>query len=122
MRARLARGISVAGVAWLAIAGTACSGSKSAGSVACDNPVSTTSVAVIDYAFNPACTAASAGATLTVKDTGAIPHTFTITGTSINVPIAVGESKQVPLTGLAPGVYEVVCTLHPQMKGALKVG
>src|SRR6478672_8267153 len=121
MRARLARGISVAGIAWLAVAGTGCSRSTPTSSAPCDNPVSTTSVTVVDYAFNPTCIAAASGATLTIKDTGAIPHTFTVTGTSINVPIAVGETKQVALTGLPPGTYQVVCTLHPQMKGALKV-
>ncbi len=111
----------MAGLAALTVAGTACSESKTPALVACDHPVSTTSVSLVDYAFNPGCASAASGATLTVKDTGAIPHTFTVKGTSIDVPVAVGETKQVPLTGLAPGTYEVVCTLHPQMKGALKV-
>ena len=108
-------------VAVLGLAGPACS-SKSPEPVACPSPVSSTTVTVVDYAFDPMCTGASPGATLTVKNTGAIPHTFTVTGTSIDVPLAVGETKQVPLTGLAAGTYAVVCTLHPQMRGSLKVG
>jgi plastocyanin len=122
MRAGDGRWIAVVCAAAFAIAGTACGGSSSGGSVACDQPVSTSSVAVVDYAFNPSCTAAASGATLTIKDTGLIAHTFTVKGTSIDVPIASGETKQVPLTGIAAGTYQVVCTLHPTMTGALKVG
>jgi plastocyanin len=122
MRTGAGRWIAVACVVVFVIAGTACGGSKSGGSVACATPVSTTSVTIVDYAFNPSCTAATSGATLTLKDTGAIAHTFTVHGTSIDVAIASGETKQVPLTGIAPGTYEVVCTLHPTMTGALRVG
>ena len=121
MRTRTHRWIALTGVAVLAIALPACSGSKSP-SVTCTDPVSTTSVAIVDYAFNPGCTAATSDATLTLKDTGLIAHTFTVHGTSIDVTIAPGETKQVPLTGIAAGTYQVVCTLHPNMTGALKIG
>ena len=108
-------------VAVLGLSGTACS-SNSPQPAVCASPVSSTSVTAVDYAFDPVCTGESLGATLTVKNTGAIPHTFTVTGTSIDVPLAVGETTQVPLTGLAAGTYAVVCTIHPEMRGSLKVG
>ena len=115
------RSAAITLVAVLCLAGPACS-SSSPQPVACASPVSSTTVTVVDYAFNPVCTAAAPGATLTVENTGSIPHTFTVTGTSIDVPISVGETKQVPLTGVAAGTYAVVCRLHPQMLGSLKVG
>lgn len=108
-------------VAVLGLAAPACS-SGSPQPVACPSPVSSTTVTIVDFAFDPACTAASSAATLTVENTGAVPHDFTVPGTSISVPLGVGETTQVPLTGLAAGTYEVVCTIHPDMRGSLKVG
>jgi plastocyanin len=111
---------SILAIACLALLGAGCS-SSSPESVSCANPVSATTVKLVDYAFDPGCTQAAPGATLTIMDTGAIPHTFTVTGTSVDVAVAAGESKQVMLTGLAAGTYEVVCKLHNEMRGSLKI-
>ena len=100
---------------------TACSSSPAA-PAACANPVSTTTVTMADFSFTPACVAAAPGATLTITNAGAVPHTFTVTGTSVNVTVAAGQSTQTPLTGVAAGTYKVLCTIHPNMVGTLKVG
>ena len=103
------------------MAGAGCSSSAPT-SVSCPSPISTTTVTLADFSFTPACTAAASGATLTIKNAGIVPHTFTVTGTSIDVPVAERQSAQVTLSGLAPGTYQVVCRFHPNMKGSLKVG
>lgn len=105
----------------LAAFGVGCS-SSSAKPASCTDAVSTSTVTLADFSFTPACTAATAGATLTITNAGALPHTFTVSGTSVNVLVQNGETKDLPLTGLAPGTYPVVCSLHPQMTGSLKIG
>lgn len=112
---------SAALIAVLMLLGAGCS-SDAPGPVSCANPVTATTVMLVDYAFDPACTATTPRATLTIIDSGSLPHTFTVTGTSIDVVVAAGERTQVTLDDLAPGIFEVVCTLHAQMRGAIKVG
>jgi plastocyanin len=104
------------------VSGSACSRSNASGPVPCVNPVTTTVVTLADFSFTPSCTAAAPGATLSITDAGAIPHTFTVKGTSVDVTIAAGETKQVTLMGVAAGTYAVVCRFHPNMVGSLKVG
>lgn len=112
--------LAFAGVLVL-LSGSACSSSNSAGPVPCVSPVTTTIVTLADFSFTPSCTAAAPGATLSITDAGAIPHTFTVKGTSVNVTLSAGETKQVALSGLAPGTYRVVCLFHPTMQGGLRV-
>jgi len=114
--------LSVPLVAALAIMGGSGCSSKSAAPVSCPSPVSTTSIVIADFSFTPSCTAAAPGASLSIKNSGVIPHTYTVRGTSIDVMLAAGQSTQVTLSGVAPGTYSVVCTIHPNMMGSLKVG
>jgi plastocyanin len=100
--------------------GAACSHGSSAPS--CPNPASTTKVTMVDFAFEPGCVAVSKGATVTVTNRGAVTHTYTVKGTDVSVRIDSGHTQPVSLDGIAPGTYTVVCTIHPQMVGALKVG
>jgi plastocyanin len=74
-----------------------------------------------DFAFEPACIGASTGSTIALENTGSTLHTFTITGTAIDEKLDAGENGQVALTGIAPGMYAVVCTVHPQMTATLQV-
>lgn len=115
------RKVSVALIVAFASLVTACSSGKPE-PTPCTSPVSTTTVTLADYSFIPGCTAAPTGSTLTVTDGGSEAHTFTVKGTSIDVIVASGETTQVPLTGVPAGTYQVICTIHPQMLGALQVG
>ena len=112
-------------LACLLVAATACSGSDdgatAGGSTECDQSVAASSIALTDVAFEPSCIEAAAGASLELRNTGALPHTFTLPDTSVNVEVADGETSTVQLTGLPAGTYDVVCTLHPQMKASLTV-
>ncbi|MGZ5345298.1 MAG: cupredoxin domain-containing protein [Actinomycetota bacterium] len=104
----------------LALGGlAACSGSNEA---VCENPVSTTSVEMADFSYDPSCTAAPADATLTISNVGKVPHTFTVSDTHAAVDVAAGESGTLDLAGVAPGTYRVFCTYHPNMEAALRVG
>jgi plastocyanin len=88
---------------------------------ACDNPTPTTTVELKDFSFAPTCVQAQAGATLTLNDTGSTAHTFTVKGTGVDVQVSSGGTAQASLDGVAPGIYRVVCTIHPEMVGALRV-
>jgi plastocyanin len=100
---------------------TACSSSDGGGAPSCDAPTQTTTVDMQNLAFAPACVSATANDTLSLVNHDQAPHTFTVTGTSINVNIDGGQTSQAALTGLAPGTYTVTCTYHPTMTEVLKV-
>jgi plastocyanin len=99
---------------------SACS-SNDGGAAACDSPTQTTTVDMQNLAFAPACVSATANDTLSLVNHDQAPHTFTVTGTSINVNIDGGQTSQASLTGLAPGTYSVTCTYHPTMTEVLRV-
>jgi plastocyanin len=104
----------------LVVGGAACGHGSSAPS--CPNPTSTTTVTMVDFAFVPTCVAVGKGATVTLTNHGAVTHTFTVKGTNVSVRVISGRTQHVSLNGIAPGTYTVVCLIHPQMVGALKVG
>jgi len=96
-----------------------CSGSKAPASCTPSGPTQT--VQLQDFDFSPSCIGAPAGTRLTLQNTGAAPHTFTINDTPIDQQVDPGAGGEVTLTGLAPGTYPVICTIHPQMKATLVV-
>jgi plastocyanin len=80
-----------------------------------------TSIELVDFAFEPLCVEASGGDVLSLTNSGDAPHTFTVTQVDLNVDLDAGETGEANLTGVAPGLYAVTCTFHPQMVGALKI-
>jgi plastocyanin len=103
----------------LCVGAASCSGSKAAASCTPSGP--TQSIEMKDFAFVPTCIGAPAGTRLTLQNTGAAPHTFTINGTPVNTKVDPGSGAEVSLQGLAAGTYPVVCTIHPQMSAMLVV-
>jgi plastocyanin len=87
----------------------------------CSAPTATTRVEMKDFAYVPTCVSASAGSTLTLQNTGATPHTFTVQNSDDSVDVAAGETGTLDIADLSSGTYEVICTYHPQMKAALRV-
>ncbi len=104
----------------LLVAGVGCS--KGSSPATCQDPTRASSVELKDFAYSPVCTAAASGATLTLSNTGSQPHSFTVKGTEVDVMVPAGQHADASLAGIPAGTYEVVCTLHPQMVAALRVG
>jgi plastocyanin len=98
----------------------ACSHGSSAPS--CANPVPASTVTIQDFAFDPSCASVRPDTSLTLTNQGSLAHTFTVKGTNVDVTVDSGQTQHVSLEGIAPGTYTVVCTFHPQMVGALKIG
>ena len=99
----------------------ACQGDESPPTT-CTDPVAATTVELADFAFRPDCLSADAGATITLENTGDALHTFTVTGTDVDLDVDAGTSVEASLSGVEPGTYAVTCTLHPQMVATLTVG
>jgi plastocyanin len=100
----------------------ACGGDEARPPEACTDPVAATTVELADFVFRPDCLSTDAGATITLENTGDALHTFTVTGTNVDVSVDAGTSGQANLSGVEPGRYAVTCTLHPQMDATLTVG
>jgi len=96
------------------------SDSASTGDV-CAAPTETSTVEMADFSYAPECASVAAGTSLEVRNVGEAPHTYTVNETDIDVQVEAGASTTIELAGVAAGTYEVVCTLHPQMEGALQV-
>lgn len=84
-----------------------------------------TKVEIVDLAFKPESLSATAGkeVTLELKNSGAQPHTFTITGLVDSGRIETGQSKTVSFTPGQAGSLTFFCTVHGQgtMSGKLTV-
>ena len=80
-------------------------------------------ITISDFAFDPNCFTASASQGISIENQDAADHTFTITGTDIDVPIAAGQTfNGEPISGaVSPGTYDFLCTLHPTMTGQVTI-
>ena len=78
---------------------------------------------IADFAYDPPCFTASASQGITIVNQDDVDHTFTMTGTQIDVPVAAGETfNGEPVSGVVePGTYDFVCTIHPEMTGQVTV-
>ena len=66
----------------------------------------------VNYQFTPAKITVNQGDTITVSDTNpSTPHTFTVTGTDIDVANDPMSSQDVTID-LAPGTYPFICRFH----------
>ena len=80
-------------------------------------------ITIADFAYDPPCFTARASQGISLVNQDDVDHTFTMTGTQIDVPVAAGETfNGEPIAGAVdPGTYEFLCTLHPQMTGRVTV-
>jgi len=99
--------------------------------VATDRPASSAasaapvSVTLSEFAITPA--AIVAGGTVNVTNHGSMAHDFSIVGTDVATALLQpGQSASLDVSGLAPGTYEVICTVsgHEEagMVASLTVG
>ena len=98
-------------------------GSDGAGADECADPVAVSSVEITGQGsgYEPDCLAVVAGATITLRNSDHMPHTFTIAGTGVNYNVGGGETAQADLSSLEPALYDVTCVFHPSMKATLTV-
>jgi plastocyanin len=91
---------------------------------ACEDPQATGTVTMADFSYEPNCIEAAPGDALEVVNEGQSPHTFTVEsdGAEAEVDVAAGERGTLTVPDLAGGTYQVVCTYHPQMEAALRIG
>ena len=86
-------------------------------------PVATTSVNVVDFAFDPSDILVTGGATVTWTWTGAIGHNVTFISASVSAPSATQAAGTFQVTmPMATGTYDYQCTIHPTlMNGTVTV-
>lgn len=81
---------------------------------------------VEDFAFDPTYIRANEGARVTVslRNSGEAPHTFTMAGQGVDQQLAPGATAQVTVALPQSGPAVFVCTLHERrgMKGAFFFG
>jgi manganese oxidase len=72
----------------------------------------TVSVELSEFAFSPSDIEVAAGGTLQVSNVGSAEHDLEVIGTGIATPmLSAGQSADLELGDLAPGVYEIHCTV-----------
>jgi len=76
-----------------------------------------------NFAFDPSCFTARAAQSITIVNEDSADHTFTISGSQIDVTIPAGETfNGEPVSGvLEPGTYDFFCRFHPSMTGTITV-
>jgi plastocyanin len=113
------RTLLISGVVAVAAIVPGCS--KGSSTSSCTDPVNAQAVTLADFSFDPTCFTSPSGSSLSITNRGATTHTFTVKGTSINLKLDAAASGTASLAGVAPGTYDVVCTLHPQMRATIVV-
>ena len=71
--------------------------------------------------FTPDCFKASSSSAISIVNEHSAAHTFTIPNTQVDVPLPAGQTFNGEPLGLAPGTYDFVCTIHPEMTGTVIV-
>lgn len=83
-------------------------------------PDSTTTVEILNNAFNPPQLNVAPGTTVTFVNRDSVPHTATSDNKLFDLEIPPGSSYPVVLEG--EGTVPYHCELHPEMKGTIVVG
>jgi plastocyanin len=85
-------------------------------------PAAADTIVISNFAFSPATLTVAPGATVTVKNQDSTTHTVTASGNKVfdtgGVNAGATATFKAPTT---PGSYPYTCTIHPFMKGTLKV-
>ena len=85
-------------------------------------PVSTQTVQIVNFSFQPATIHVKAGTTVTWIQKDSAPHTVTSTNPAgLFASANLSQGQQFTFTFSKPGVYEYQCTIHPSMQGTVTV-
>lgn len=116
--------LTAATVAAMATAVPALAGGGGGGGGPCPAyaPQDVTEVVLLDNCFGPVSATAPAGTTLTIRNDGAQPHTYTaVDGTFDTGVVLPGDATTIELPATA-GTLPVYCTLHADRDGAGMAG
>jgi plastocyanin len=78
------------------------------------------SVTMGDFFFSPASVTVSVGDTVTWRNTGQAPHNATGNGGSFSTA-TIDNGESASHTFNSAGTFSYICTIHPQMKGTVRV-
>jgi plastocyanin len=78
------------------------------------------SVTMGDFFFSPASVTVAVGDTVTWRNTGEAPHNATGNGGSFSTA-TVNGGQSTSHTFSSAGTFSYICTIHPQMKGTVRV-
>ena len=78
-------------------------------------------VGVEDFSFTPASTSVKRGSTVTFRWTGSAPHNVTVTSGPVKFHSPTQKKGTYKRKLTRKGTYSFKCTLHPFMKGRLRV-
>jgi plastocyanin len=106
--------------------GPSASGTGATGNADCADLTgegATFTITIREFAYDPPCFTASASQGISIVNQDDVDHTFTMTGTQIDVPVAALETfNGEPIAGaVEPGTYDFKCTIHPQMTGVVTI-
>ena len=103
--------------------GTGTSGTTASSDCADLTAGDTFTITTSNFAFDPDCFTARAAQAITIVNQDSADHTFTISGTPIDVTIAGGaEFNGDPVSGVVePGTYDFFCRFHPSMTGTVTI-
>jgi manganese oxidase len=83
-----------------------------AADAAADEAPAATEVTLSEFEVVPAAMEVAAGGSLNVTNAGAVEHDLSIVDTDLKTPmLGAGESAALSVGDLAPGVYDVLCTV-----------
>lgn len=110
----------------ITVAGASDAGDGAA-AAADDSAPQEVTVGLDEWAITPGDATVAEDGRLVVRNDGGVPHTLGIEGTDLETPtLAAGEQAELDLAGLAPGTYEILCTVggHPElgMTGSVVIG
>lgn len=108
-----------------AATGSTGSATGSTGSSECPDLTAgdTFTIAISNFVFDPDCFTARATQGITIVNEDSADHSFTISGTQVDVTIGGGDTfNGEPVAGvLEPGTYDFFCRFHPSMTGTVTV-
>lgn len=109
--------LALAALLFLPVVGVACGGSDSNGSSGAAGS-SSDHVSVVDNKFEPASVEVAVGDTVTWEFKGTASHD--VKGDGFASPVKKDGTFEHQFN--SAGTYDYICTIHPGMKGQIKVG
>jgi plastocyanin len=104
----------------LVLSGAACGESGGGSGCTADNATALSGPLTMQgRAFSPDCFKVASGSTISINNKDAMPHTFTIGASNIDLLLSRGQAGSV--SAPAVGTYDFICKIHEGMRGTIVV-